>query len=196
MNFNFLKILNITVVIFGTSLVAACGNQTTDMESRLALVKQSVTYDMKDPSSADYRNIKVFNNTEVRKALVCGEVNSKNSFGAYVGFKRFIADYDANYIVEGDLLKSPPESIQPKVLLDTTPLSKSSFESAQSTAASRISTEIIKAQTEELRGALSRGEIYSNASDALAPMKQKLAEVDSAANLVVFDEYWSKLCKG
>ena len=39
---------------------------------------------LKDPSSATFRNQK----------KLCGEVNSKNSFGAYTGFQRFIAVKD------------------------------------------------------------------------------------------------------
>lgn len=45
--------------------------------------KTAVADQMKDPSSAQFR--------EVRRVddAVCGEVNGKNSFGAYSGFQRF-----------------------------------------------------------------------------------------------------------
>lgn len=174
------------------TLIAACGSK--DMESRLELVKKSVAYDMKDPGSADFRNLKISNNTVVRKAVVCGEVNSKNSFGAYVGFRRFIADYDSNYILEGDALKGPPDALKQKVPLDSTPLNQSDFESARSIAASNIKTEIYRARTAELREALSRGDVYSNTAESIARMAQKLEEADSAANSEVFKEYWSRLC--
>ncbi|MFN6848872.1 hypothetical protein ACK4Q7_06070 [Proteus mirabilis] len=46
-----------------------------------SLVKQT----LKDPSSADFRNSRKLNN-----GAVCGQVNAKNSFGAYTGFRNFI----------------------------------------------------------------------------------------------------------
>ncbi len=48
---------------------------------------------LKDPGSAEFRNEVAF----------CGEVNSKNSFGAYTGFKRYIAASDSLIIMENDL---------------------------------------------------------------------------------------------
>ena len=42
-----------------------------------------LTADFNDPSAAQFRNLK--QNYEA----LCGEVNGKNRFGAYVGFKRF-----------------------------------------------------------------------------------------------------------
>ena len=42
-----------------------------------------VTGSMKDPGSAQFRN------TRVHGSLVCGEVNAKNLYGAYVGFRAF-----------------------------------------------------------------------------------------------------------
>ena len=41
---------------------------------------------LKDPGSAQFRNVVVSDVTN----WVCGEVNSKNSLGGYVGFKRFM----------------------------------------------------------------------------------------------------------
>lgn len=39
---------------------------------------------LRDPASAEFRKVEVYPNDEV-----CGEVNSKNGFGGYVGFSRF-----------------------------------------------------------------------------------------------------------
>jgi hypothetical protein len=41
---------------------------------------------LKDPTSAEFRNEKI-----TKSGVLCGEVNSKNSMGGYVGFKRYIA---------------------------------------------------------------------------------------------------------
>lgn len=55
-------------------------------QSRLALKNY-----LKDPNSAEIRNHKG----------ACGEVNSKNSFGAYSGYRRFIAS-PAIVAIEGE----------------------------------------------------------------------------------------------
>jgi hypothetical protein len=46
-------------------------------------VKATVAAKMKDPDSAKFSGLKF------RLATLCGEVNSKNSFGAYAGAERF-----------------------------------------------------------------------------------------------------------
>lgn len=48
--------------------------------------RKLVAHDLKDPSSAQFREI------HKTDQAVCGEVNAKNSYGAYVGFKHFIVD--------------------------------------------------------------------------------------------------------
>ena len=71
-----------------TAQVKAIEQQT---QSRLALQNY-----LKDPISAQIRNHKGY----------CGEVNSKNSFGAYTGFKRFIAT-SSMVLIEGESPKGP-----------------------------------------------------------------------------------------
>lgn len=44
---------------------------------------------LKDPKSADFRN--VFLNSAGGAVVACGEVNSRNGFGGYVGFQSFVA---------------------------------------------------------------------------------------------------------
>ncbi len=57
---------------------------------------------LKDASSAKLRKLFV-SKLDNRAYALCGQVNSKNSFGAYTGFKRFIASVnpDAPTIIEG-----------------------------------------------------------------------------------------------
>ncbi len=43
---------------------------------------------LKDPESAQFRNSAFYNS---KVPVVCGEVNSKNGFGGYTGFQRFVA---------------------------------------------------------------------------------------------------------
>lgn len=51
---------------------------------------------MRDPGSTQFRNLWVVNisNENTDLPAVCGEVNSRNGFGAYTGFKPFIAAHD------------------------------------------------------------------------------------------------------
>lgn len=51
----------------------------------IAQAKESVTRKLKDPESARFRGVFTM------RGSVCGEVNAKNSYGGYVGFKRFLA---------------------------------------------------------------------------------------------------------
>lgn len=47
---------------------------------------------LRDPGSADFRNSRFYSGGSA--PVVCGEVNSKNGFGGYSGFQRFIAAGD------------------------------------------------------------------------------------------------------
>jgi len=58
---------------------------------------------LKDADAAKLRNI-FLSRIEGGNLLLCGQVNSKNTFGAYTGFRRFIAspNSDAPTLVEGE----------------------------------------------------------------------------------------------
>lgn len=51
---------------------------------------------MRDPGSTQFRNLWVVNisNQNTDLPAVCGEVNSRNGFGAYTGFTPFLAAHD------------------------------------------------------------------------------------------------------
>ena len=76
-------------------LMVGCGKkEPTEAELnyfRELKAQESVKALLKDPSSAEFRNMNG----------MCGEVNSKNSFGAYTGFVRFIGTPDLT-IIEGE----------------------------------------------------------------------------------------------
>lgn len=55
----------------------------------IAAGKANITTDLKDPSSAKFRNL--FIGGEKALPALCGEIAAKNSYGAYTGFKRFYA---------------------------------------------------------------------------------------------------------
>lgn len=89
-------------------LLAACGQSEAEKVRSAAamteiryqrVAREFVTGVLKDPSSAEFRNQRGF----------CGEVNSKNSFGGYVGFKRFIAATKDMVVFEKDGRLTPSE---------------------------------------------------------------------------------------
>ena len=52
--------------------------------------KQAVKARLKDPGSAKFQNV-YFHRGGMDIPVTCGEVNSKNSFGGYTGFQRFVS---------------------------------------------------------------------------------------------------------
>lgn len=44
---------------------------------------------LKDPGSAQFRSVRIVNHPNGK--LICGEINGKNSYGGYVGFRLFAA---------------------------------------------------------------------------------------------------------
>lgn len=67
---------------------------THSEETAIQLAKERVASGLKDPESAQFRSVRVSNFRGDK--VICGEVNAKNSYGGYVGFKRFVASpFDA-----------------------------------------------------------------------------------------------------
>lgn len=56
-------------------------------EHLIAALKVSLTRALRDPDSVKFRDIKL----NSKRTALCGEYNSKNGFGAYVGFRGFIS---------------------------------------------------------------------------------------------------------
>lgn len=55
-------------------------------DGRPAAAKKLVAASLRDPGSAQFRDVKSSGQA------VCGEVNGKNAYGGYVGFKHFIVE--------------------------------------------------------------------------------------------------------
>lgn len=69
----------------------------------LAEIQSEVTHDFFDPGSAQFRNIRAVDvrlETGETERRVCGHVNGKNRYGAYVGFSMF-----GGVLVDGDFQK-------------------------------------------------------------------------------------------
>lgn len=63
--------------------------------TKVALVKTFVANSLKDPEAARFRGVKL------KWENVCGEVNAKNGYGAYVGYRRFYAIDAVDVHMEG-----------------------------------------------------------------------------------------------
>ena len=65
-------------------------------EKAISLAKSEVAANLKDPASAQFRNVKVAKMMDADQgsvcAIVCGEINGKNGFGAYAGFHPFFVE--------------------------------------------------------------------------------------------------------
>lgn len=90
-----MRLVAVTVLCVG---LAGCGGPVSD-------AKKLVAHDLKDPSSAQFREIKTVADT------VCGEVNAKNAYGAYVGFKHFFVR-DGRVTMEPE---APSERLSPNI---------------------------------------------------------------------------------
>lgn len=65
---------------------AGCDGHQEDV----AAAKAWVEAHLKDPSSVQYRNVRrVPDKNGYPRVMICGEMNAKNSYGGYVGFRRF-----------------------------------------------------------------------------------------------------------
>ncbi|MDX9707138.1 MAG: hypothetical protein RBT86_06110 [Azospira sp.] len=76
-----------------TASIAKIGEAAT-IEAAL----KKVRYGMKDPDSAQFRNVRIQLHAMSEDKIICGEVNGKNSYGGYVGFVKFIASPENNHI--------------------------------------------------------------------------------------------------
>lgn len=65
--------------------------KSTGERDYIAEARESVVLKFKDPDSAKFRNEVIYHNSSLTSIGigVCGEVNSKNSYGAYTGFKKY-----------------------------------------------------------------------------------------------------------
>lgn len=73
--------------IEASTLPAIYALSDADTDRIIREAKGAVEQDLRDPMSVQYRNLQVFAGPLM---TVCGEVNAKNAYGGYVGFRRFV----------------------------------------------------------------------------------------------------------
>ena len=94
--------------VFICIILLGCSSYTSEREL--------ITKKLKDPDSTKFRNENKYINN-----YVCGEFNSKNSYGGYTGYSRYIAKkqlvnsgsaLDEYYLEDGSFQTSDPERLR------------------------------------------------------------------------------------
>lgn len=90
-----MKALVVVMLVFAaTGALAApekkSGAQDQQLQKRIEGAKARVLETLKDPDSAKFKEVYVASDGET----LCGSVNSKNSYGGYVGFQSFMIEPD------------------------------------------------------------------------------------------------------
>lgn len=88
----------------GTAMLDACASRhfyvsSSEQDNFEMLSKEALVRELKDPDAARFRNVRITEGV-LGLPVLCGEVNSKNSYGGYVGFQKFVATPTA-YSIEG-----------------------------------------------------------------------------------------------
>lgn len=92
----------LTIIACVVALLCGCGESAAQKEARIQ-VNMKVTAEgyvrakLKDPDSAQFQNQFISS-----KDAACGEVNAKNSFGGYTGFKRYVSAGRDLTVLESD----------------------------------------------------------------------------------------------
>lgn len=84
------RVLIVSASLFAATLTGCSGGGVSDSPPGPYAFKELVKSQLKDPGSAQFRNEQVYKLDSGNYAM-CAEVNAKNSFGGYTGFKRVIA---------------------------------------------------------------------------------------------------------
>lgn len=66
----------------------------------LGAAKRQLAESLKDPESAKFRDIRFVMHSG--GAMICGQVNGKNSYGGYVGYATFLSDSRSSEIFSAD----------------------------------------------------------------------------------------------
>jgi hypothetical protein len=108
-----MKTLGLAAALFVLALACAGNKAFGSQESNAVFAKRAkavIEAGLKDPSSVQYKDLAVYRSADSSDRALCGSLNAKNSYGAYVGFKRFWVDAKGNVRFEGpDESEYPPE---------------------------------------------------------------------------------------
>lgn len=150
--------MRVLLLLMGAIALTACGQSK---EAKITQQKREfVTQQMRDPGTVQFKAEKLNG-----QGWLCGQLNSKNAYGAYVGFKRFaVRDYDDAWI-EGLGYSGKPDA-QPTAHI----------------------IEALKFQTKVL---VRIREVKTANADYPVPSKE---QIDAMAESERFAERWAKHC--
>ena len=69
-------------------------------DKAIEAAKSSVADSLRDPPSAQFRGVRMV--TYLHGKVVCGEVNGKNAYGGYVGYRPFVSGTSTSTIFDAD----------------------------------------------------------------------------------------------
>jgi hypothetical protein len=81
--------VTVAVVLAGFVVSAGAAPKGVALKALVLKAKENLTTDFNDPRGAQYRGLFVSQSDAL--SILCGEVNGKNVYGAYVGFRKFYA---------------------------------------------------------------------------------------------------------
>jgi hypothetical protein len=76
-----------SIAVLLSAVAIGCSNESASENPEIAL-KRVVAQNLKDPDSAQFRSL--YLHKTKKRHILCGEVNGKNAFGGYGGFKPFV----------------------------------------------------------------------------------------------------------
>lgn len=88
------SIMKAAILGLGVVMVSVAVQAAPMSTQQSKAMRNAVTEEFKDPTSAQLRKIELMDGRNASKpgeGIYCGEVNAKNSYGAYTGFMPFIA---------------------------------------------------------------------------------------------------------
>ena len=90
----YVSVILISAIIISTSVLVGTGTvDTSRFFEEHYHMKKAVSENLINPESAKFRNIE--NMDPLEDDRFCGEVNGKNKFGSYAGWKKFRAEKDS-----------------------------------------------------------------------------------------------------
>lgn len=111
---NFISSKNAFIVLGLTVFLSACSAPRTQVQatpSKTVAVEiteeqkeraiQIISEDLKDSESARFQNLYGAKKEGESEILICGEVNAKNSYGGYTGYKKFYVEQSGKSRIAG-----------------------------------------------------------------------------------------------
>lgn len=81
----------ISLLLLAAAFAAAPVAAKSGYGAFVSQAKKQMAAELKDPDSAKFRNLAVYQPATGQGVALCGEVNAKNAYGAYVGFRKFVS---------------------------------------------------------------------------------------------------------